>query len=317
MLSGFVIGYSYEDRLRTNMSVQTFTLARIVRLYPLYLVGTLLGLLNIGLHALHMHDRSLLTFLPVLLAAVLFLPNLFARGLSPQFYPLDGPAWSLFFEIVANIVFAAMVRRRLAPSAVMLVLALVFLAVLALTPQSSNSGWSFETFWPALARVGYSFFAGVLLCRMFRKGARATLSGRPAWFTMFAVCSVICFCIAIPLSVPQARVFSLMVTAVVFPGLVLLGAGCEVTSPWQPLCNFLGDTSYPLYAIHSPTFYFIALVQHFHRPELTWAFSLLLVLPFALSWWLRQVLRPADPQVPDHLSSAAHRIRGIVHEHPN
>src|ERR1700676_1910725 len=42
-LSGFVIGYSYEKRLLGTMSFPEFVVVRIIRLYPLILVGLLLG----------------------------------------------------------------------------------------------------------------------------------------------------------------------------------------------------------------------------------------------------------------------------------
>ena len=47
MLSGFVIGYAYDDRLSGGMSIWSFFKRRLVRLHPMLVVGTILGLFHI------------------------------------------------------------------------------------------------------------------------------------------------------------------------------------------------------------------------------------------------------------------------------
>lgn len=42
-LSGFVIAYAYDNRL-TKMGVKSFFTSRLIRLHPLVIAGTLLGL---------------------------------------------------------------------------------------------------------------------------------------------------------------------------------------------------------------------------------------------------------------------------------
>lgn len=43
MLSGFVIAHAYEKKLKSGLSVWRFFKIRAVRLYPLYLFGTILS----------------------------------------------------------------------------------------------------------------------------------------------------------------------------------------------------------------------------------------------------------------------------------
>lgn len=45
VLSGFVVGYAYDDRWGRTMGLRDFFKRRVVRLHPLYVWGTLLGLL--------------------------------------------------------------------------------------------------------------------------------------------------------------------------------------------------------------------------------------------------------------------------------
>jgi peptidoglycan/LPS O-acetylase OafA/YrhL len=42
VLSGFVLAYAYEDRLSEGMKPIQFLRLRVIRLYPLYLIGTLI-----------------------------------------------------------------------------------------------------------------------------------------------------------------------------------------------------------------------------------------------------------------------------------
>jgi hypothetical protein len=46
-LSGFIIAYSYEDRILRGMSFRDFCSSRLIRLYPLYFLGSLFGLISV------------------------------------------------------------------------------------------------------------------------------------------------------------------------------------------------------------------------------------------------------------------------------
>ena len=43
-LSGFVLAHAYFERLRKGMGVGTFFKRRVIRLYPLYALGTIISL---------------------------------------------------------------------------------------------------------------------------------------------------------------------------------------------------------------------------------------------------------------------------------
>ena len=100
-LSGFVISYSYDPRLARGMTVGTFMLRRIIRLYPLYLIGSLVGFMTTpiivnnpalveGLGSPHFRAYLLITGL----LNVAFVP-----GILPMLFPFNTPMWSLFFEL--------------------------------------------------------------------------------------------------------------------------------------------------------------------------------------------------------------------------
>lgn len=58
MLSGFVIAYAYEDKLRTGMSRTSFIVRRLQRLMPLVILGACLGLFVEVLKALTKHSTE-------------------------------------------------------------------------------------------------------------------------------------------------------------------------------------------------------------------------------------------------------------------
>jgi len=46
-LGGFVVAYSYLDRLQKSMSAKEFLIKRLIRLYPMFLIGMSLGAIAI------------------------------------------------------------------------------------------------------------------------------------------------------------------------------------------------------------------------------------------------------------------------------
>jgi peptidoglycan/LPS O-acetylase OafA/YrhL len=108
MLSGFVIAYAYDDRW-TRMTQWDFYKRRLIRLQPMVIMGSLIGA---ALFYLQKGDAFPLIaatpvwkMLLVMLVGCTLLPlpiSMDIRGWQ-EMHPLDGPAWSLFFEYIANI----------------------------------------------------------------------------------------------------------------------------------------------------------------------------------------------------------------------
>jgi peptidoglycan/LPS O-acetylase OafA/YrhL len=252
LLSGVVIANAYETRLQTGaMSAMRFMRLRIVRIFPLYLLGSALTL-----GAWLAGDADTPQALPWLVVlACLMLPSL----ATPQPFPLNHPAWSLFFELLANLVYA-LGLGRLGTRGLLAAVALAALAVTALLVAGSTHnldvGWSQANFAAGLVRVGFSFFAGVLLFRLHRgRRARApALGGRtgakPAHGWLY-VALVTALLTAHPSGVWQPWFDGVAVLAVL-PWLVYRALWCEPGARAARLARWLGAVSYPLYALHAP-----------------------------------------------------------------
>ena len=110
VLSGFVIAHAYEHRLRSGGQFQRFCLARLIRLYPLYLACTLMSaglaalaaIFGTGTHV------SMAQLARTLFPALLFLPTPTSWSVQPPWlFPLAFTAWSLLWELLVNLVYGA------------------------------------------------------------------------------------------------------------------------------------------------------------------------------------------------------------------
>jgi len=237
VLSGFVIAAAYEPRLRSGeMGVTTFLRVRLIRLWPLYLLGVGLAMLTPLV--------SLVTkggVLPVYAPSWAALPFEALMAPSPghgSLYRLDPVAWSLAFELLINVTFVLTWRRWTLRN---LIIVVGFLGILSLSANPGSRGWTWDQIPYGLLRVGFAFPTGVLVYRLHTIGLRPP---------------------KLPLSALVAALGAMMLTRssgeacvlLGFPALIWLGASAEPSRLTRPLCVILGSASYGLYTIHEPLF---------------------------------------------------------------
>jgi peptidoglycan/LPS O-acetylase OafA/YrhL len=254
-LSGFIIAYSYERRILNGMSLADFSVARLIRLYPLYFLGSALGLLS-ALILTHAYSRNHLTsgeLLTTVALSSLLLPNLVEVWANHNVFPLNGPAWSLFFELFANLVFWFMIRSRLASRVWLLGVAATCLLMLSLYkgPLAEAGAFS-QSFTQGFARVGFSFCMGVVVFRLRENGRATFWSRRMALVVALAVVFLLSGMLLTRGEIAERHATQLFFIAVVSPVVVYLGSLVKLPVVAEPFCGFLGDFSYPLYILHQP-----------------------------------------------------------------
>lgn len=116
LLSGFVVAYAYDDRWG-RMTQWGFYKRRLIRLQPMVIMGSLIGAALFYLQKGSIFPLIATTpvwkMLLVMLLGCTLLPlpyQLDIRGWY-EMHPLDGPAWSLWFEYIANVLYATVLRR--------------------------------------------------------------------------------------------------------------------------------------------------------------------------------------------------------------
>ncbi|RYZ15670.1 MAG: acyltransferase, partial [Chitinophagaceae bacterium] len=257
LLSGFVVGYAYDDRWG-RMTVKDFFRIRLIRLQPLVLLGVALGLIGFLVDPYNATPQGAGKIALATLLAFALLPGPDIRGWG-ETHPLNGPCWSLLQEYIANIGYA-LVGRRMGVKAlwVVLVTSAALLCVTGSRLPNIGTGWSYETFWIATVRMLFPFTAGLLLFRMGR------LIRIPA---AFPLCSLVLAAVfLLPAATRLNGLFDAALVILIFPLIVAAGAGGRISGQWAKACDFLGRLSYPLYILHYPFIYTYTAWVYIDKP---------------------------------------------------
>ena len=115
ILSGFVVGYAYDDRWKT-MRIADFLKRRFIRLHPMVIIGALIGAVMFYFQGCSVWDVSQVPVVALIIATLMNVllipatPGMEIRGVG-EMYPLNGPSWSLFFEYIGNILYAFFLHK--------------------------------------------------------------------------------------------------------------------------------------------------------------------------------------------------------------
>lgn len=266
-LSGFVIAYAYDDRIG-RMGLAEFFRSRFIRLHPLVVIGSVLGLLGYLFNPLanpaqHL-DASRIA--EIFLFSILMIPFPTMASTSFNLFGINAPAWSLFWEYIANILYGFVlcrIRRRYL--ILLLVPAAAGICFVIYRSGSLLGGWSGGTFWDGFARVSYSFLAGLFI---YRSGwIVINRLGFPALAALLTVAFLV------PFSKWNLLSESLIVL-LYFPFLVVIGAGTRPEGWIRKCCIFLGKISYPLYMTHYWLIWIFGDYYSSHKPTGTRLFMI-------------------------------------------
>ena len=259
-LSGFVIGYAYDDRIE-KMGVIEFFKSRLIRLHPLIILGSLLGLAGFlfdpfgGPTETYNTGRIFLLFL----SSIFLIPFSAMEERAFNLFSFNAPAWSLFWEYAANLVYAVVLyriaRRYLIP---LTILAAAALCMVSYDAGNLLGGWSGETFWHGGARISYSFLAGLLIYRY-----NWIIKNRLGFIGLAILLSL---AFIMPWS-DWNWLTEPLVVLFYFPLLVSLGAGTVLAPGLKRACVFSGNISYPLYMTHYAAIWIFGAYYTRSKPE--------------------------------------------------
>lgn len=242
-LSGFVIAFAYDDRVG-RMGIGAFLKARFIRLHPLIVLGSVLGLLAFLFDpfASSAPAYGLLKTTGIFISSVLMVPLPIMEERAFNLFGLNAPSWSLFWEYIASLVYVLVLWHI--PKKVLPVLLVVAAIALCLVCQRSGNllgGWNNVTFWDGGARVFYSFLAGLAIYRF-----RLAIPNKLGFMGLGILLSL-------AFLMPYGKwnwLSEPLVVIVYFPLLVALGAGATAGKSFKRFCAFSGEISYPLYMTH-------------------------------------------------------------------
>jgi len=244
MLSGLVLAMTYEAKLRAGLGAGRFMAMRVARLWPIIALGVVLGAVGQVLaHGPHG------VALPLAMGLAL-VPRLW--GMPGRIYWLDGPQWSVVYELVGNWLHASVLWRLSNRALLWVVLGFgVVLAWLCVHFGVVAMGDTVASWWAGFFRLGFAYGLGVWIGR--RLMAKGPSPRRASWVDL-ALPPVLFSGVLFgggfaPLAEPW---LDMTVVFGLFPPLLWRMARADIPARIEPLARWLGGISYPLYAVHVP-----------------------------------------------------------------
>ena len=285
-LSGFVISYAYDDRWN-KMSLWDFYKRRLIRLHPLVIAGTFVGVCYyfFGESEVFPNIENVkpYAFFLTILLNILMIPqpksfDIRGWGTTNAF---DDTTWTLTYEYLINILYSLIIRRLNNVIISILTVLSAFLTINltmnfdlfnVFTNRDSRrytviGGWEISTceVFIAFSRLFYPFFSGYLISRLKLK-IKLPYS--------FFICSIILITfLSCPRMTDESKwftngIYETIVIIIIFPIILLIGAGdTEQNEKIIKICKFLGDFSYPLYITHIPLIYCLYAWKYFHKDD--------------------------------------------------
>jgi peptidoglycan/LPS O-acetylase OafA/YrhL len=205
----------------------------------------LLSLVQLMLHQQHPRLLSLLSFLGLGLL-ILPIPS-FVRIGSIAVFPLNNPTWSIFFELVANVLHAVAFRcRSWRLLAIAGGLAALLSAIFTVHFGDMNLGAERPTLLYGFARVIADYVGGILVYRVWQQGRF-----RPHLPPLLLAVLLICVLAA---RVPSrfSAFYDILIVMLAFPPFLLVSASSPISQRMAPVATLLGRSSYAVYVLHQP-----------------------------------------------------------------
>jgi peptidoglycan/LPS O-acetylase OafA/YrhL len=239
VMSGFVIAHAYEKRLQNGLRAHDFVVLRLIRLYPLYILGTMVGIVAAwaGLGSAFGWSSAAWA------VAMLPTPSL-ERGAA--LYPYNGVAWSLLLEVLVNVVYAFTWRLW----SIRVLLAVIGMSAALLVAATvlhgdADFGWTWRNLPGGVARVFFGFPMGVLIFRLFRADEAA-----PRIHVLAVVAATLVVLAWRPERYGMA--FDLVGLLIATPLIVACAVRTEPPRWAIRPAAALGAASYAVYALHLP-----------------------------------------------------------------
>jgi peptidoglycan/LPS O-acetylase OafA/YrhL len=260
MLSGFVLTHAYERKLLSGMTPMHFFTVRLIRLYPLYLLALAVAVAT-SLYDVLKGREPLIRSVINSVFAVAFVPSPIS---SFELFPLNAPAWSLFFELLANIALAMFIVHLTSRHLGYFLLTTALLLIMSVTfglfgfDEPDNGAMAAGHFWGSFGagvlRVSYSFFAGVVLCRIYQaKNFKFTINP-------IIILSILIIILSCHPSTWLRRPYDLLAVLVIFPFIIIIGASSTSGKHVSFLFSALGLASYAVYVLQVPILNILLIV---------------------------------------------------------
>lgn len=246
ILSGFVLSHAYGRKISEGLRAFEFMALRLIRLYPVYILATLVGAAFYGAKIVIGSDEAptMDDLAITLIQNLLFLPHTVKDTVLSGIFPFSPASWSLAAEMFVSVLFIlslwTLSTRALVYS---FIASTIVFSFFALRAGTGDLGFNAPTFNSGLLRATFEFSLGMILYR-----CRDRITPAPIAVPIVLLTVIFGMFVLVP---PNWLVGSLMIW-VLFPAFILLQPAKEPTGFFEALCEALGKLSYPVYLLHTP-----------------------------------------------------------------
>jgi len=276
ILSGFVIAHAYDRKLADNtLNTRKFMLVRFIRLYPIYFLSWILCSAIIIKQILS-HDYSdfqIYSFFKVIIFSAFFIPSHMPGDNS--LFPMNGPTWSLFFELVVNLIYV-IVRPKLTDRTLIFIILIAwfFMAVSAYHHGNLDTGykWTIESYIAGASRALYGIFLGLLLHRWRFSFSKFKILRISPWYSFLIV--------GVMLASPNLGRFDALVDIILVTTIIpfsVMVASKNNPTRFEGILLLLGMASYPIYILQVPISEVISYLLHYTVKSYAPAAGLILI----------------------------------------
>jgi peptidoglycan/LPS O-acetylase OafA/YrhL len=294
-LSGFVIAYAYDERIKRLGTIE-FLKLRLIRLQPFVIIGSIIGLLAFVFDPFSnlFQTYGWATTLLMFLASSFLIPYPVVHERYFNLFHLNPPTWSLFWEYIANVFYGLVLYKM--KTKVLFVLTLIAAMILFYEAKISGFlgvGWGGDNIHGGGVRVLYSFLIGMFIYR-----ANLVIKNKLG-FLSIGVLLTLAF--LFPFNDKMNFLIDPLLAVFYLPFIVALGAGGCLTSLWKKGCIFLGEISYPLYMIHYPFMWLFLSYMEAMKPSLNTLVMLVPVITILLIAMAYLLLKYIDQPIRNFL----------------
>ncbi|WP_428243459.1 acyltransferase family protein [Gynuella sp.] len=240
ILSGFILSYSYQQRLHKDHGLKAFYVARVARIYPLHLLTLLLAIPWLTLIG---EQPSALTY---------GMNALLLQGFSPDrhvHFSINLPAWSLSSEIFFYALFPLLILLKNRLLLGLWVLCLGWQGIM-LSPLLNNESRHFWMYVFPVSRL-MDFCTGMLLYRLY---CRMVERIKPTQATLMQSGAVVLLALFFALKgkVPQTLRYDLYYLLPMALLILAFSFSTGTLSRWISgrVLIILGEVSFSLYLVH-------------------------------------------------------------------
>ena len=258
LMSGFFAGYAYEEKLRDGRkTIAQAVTERAVRMFPLLVLGSLLGVMSFLAWAPTRKDFLLLFTLAV--KGSLLIPSDGRQLGASDLFPLDGPLWFLLYDWFAYLLFLFVLRHFSLKG----LLAVAAVAVTGLWCAAiSRNTVTFGPFWADCAwsvpRCLADFTIGYILFRCYRPN-RFVIGPRFGVVPGLALLALVL--LPVPAGWAYSGVLQAAIATFVMPVIIFFGAYIEANTVMARLAGVAKTIALPVYMLHAPVIRTLSLLR--------------------------------------------------------